>query len=73
MRKLNPILAGLAKKHSPPPVMIALALHLNRLGRAHIWAGVLTAEDVRPAHRAYLSIPSSDGTTPYQEAANHAR
>ena len=47
MRALDPTLEGLARKHSPPALMIALALQLNRLGGAHISAGLLTAAGFR--------------------------
>lgn len=40
-------LRGMARKYSPPVLIVALALQLNRLGRAHISAGLLTADDLR--------------------------
>src|SRR5215470_11159629 len=44
---LDAPLAELARKYSPPVLMIALALELNRFGRAHISAGLLSAEQTR--------------------------
>jgi hypothetical protein len=47
IRALDPTLDGLTRKHSPPAVMIALVIELNRLGEAHISAGLLTAANLR--------------------------
>jgi hypothetical protein len=44
---LDAPLSGLARKYSPPVLIVALALQLNRLGRAHISAGLLTADNLR--------------------------
>jgi hypothetical protein len=44
---LDAPLKGIARKYSPPVLIVALALQLNRLGRAHISAGLLTADDLR--------------------------
>lgn len=44
---LDVLLRGMALKYSPPVLIVTLALQLNRLGRAHISAGLLTADDLR--------------------------
>jgi hypothetical protein len=44
---LDAPLRAIAGKYSPPVLIVALALQLNRLGRAHISAGLLTADDLR--------------------------
>jgi hypothetical protein len=44
---LDAPLRAIARKYSPPVLIVALALQLNRLGRAHISAGLLTADDLR--------------------------
>jgi hypothetical protein len=44
---LDAPLRGFARKYSPPVLVVALALQLNRLGRAHILAGLLKADDLR--------------------------
>ena len=46
-RALDAPLRAMARKYSPPVLIVALALQLNRLGRAHISAGLLTADDLR--------------------------
>ena len=47
IRGLDIPLRKLGQKHSPPALIVALALQLNRLGQAHISAGLLTTEDMR--------------------------
>jgi len=44
---LDAPLRGMARKYSPPVLIVALALQLNRLGRAHVSAGLLTTDDLR--------------------------
>jgi hypothetical protein len=44
---LDAPLRVLARKYSPPVLVVALALQLNRVGRAHISAGLLTADGLR--------------------------
>jgi len=47
MRALDAPLTGMAREYSPPVLMVALSLQLNRLGRAHLSAGLLQPEDLR--------------------------
>jgi hypothetical protein len=47
VRVLDSTLNELSRRYSLPAAMIALALQLNTLGRAHISAGLLTAADLR--------------------------
>jgi hypothetical protein len=44
---LDAPLRSFARKYSPPVLIVALVLQLNRLGRAHILAGLLRADDLR--------------------------
>ena len=40
-------LRGMAREYSPPVLIVALALQLSKLGRAHISVGLLTADNLQ--------------------------
>jgi hypothetical protein len=61
---LDAPLRGLARKHSPPVLVVALVLQLNRLGRAHILAGLLTADDLRDLVMHACDFASSAPSNP---------
>jgi hypothetical protein len=47
VRALDAPLTGMAREYSPPVLMVALSLQLNRLGRAHVASGLLKPKDLR--------------------------
>ena len=56
---LDAPLRGFARKYSPPVLVVALVLQLNRLGRAHILAGLLTADQLRELVMSACDFASS--------------
>src|SRR5690349_20415030 len=47
IRTLDDPLRKSAQKYSPPVLILALAVQLNRLGQAHVSAGLLTTDSLR--------------------------